>query len=111
MKQLIDEFLIKKSTDNNFPYIQKWISAREKKVIEYKKDVKVLILEPLISDFLEFQNGELNVIDFIENNINLEKKEIEKLPFNIFVELKDEILKFTLAKDEEENTDDNIKKN
>jgi len=111
MKQLVDEFLIKKSTDKNFPYIQKWISARDKKVIEYKENIKVLILEPLISDFLEFQNGELNIIDFIENNINLEKNEIEKLPFNVFVNLKDEILKFTLAKDEEENTDDNIKKN
>jgi len=112
MKRLIDEFLIKKSTDKNFPYIQKWISARKKDIVKFDGDVEVLVLEPIISDFLEFQNGEMDIVDFVESNTSLEKKEIEKLPFNVFVSLKDKIIDFTLAKDEEqEGKDENLKKN
>jgi len=112
MKKLVDEFLIKKSTDKNYQYIQKWISARKKNIVKFDGDVEVLVLEPIISDFLGFQNDEMDIVDFVESNTSLEKNEIEKLPFNVFVSLKDEILRFTLAKDEEqEEKDENLKKN
>jgi len=105
----INEYLIKMSEKENYQYISKWLAVREKEIIKFE-DEEVLILEPIVNDILRYESGELDVLDFVSNNINLELKEVENLPLHIFQDIRDKIISFTTSKDEnlEEET---IKKN
>jgi len=95
MKQLNDFY--KKFDKEDVKYIKKYMSLREREEIE--KDI--IILEPLMKDILDWQNGILTEMEFLSRCINVADIEIAMLPLSIYKKSIKTLFKFITDEEEE----------
>lgn len=99
----------KKFDKEDVKYIKKFLPLRKREEIEEN----IIILEPLIKDILDWQNGVLTEMDFLNRCINVEELEVAMLPLSIYKKSIKTLFNF-IADEEDKETEENkeeIKKN
>ena len=99
--------LLDKFNDTELENISLFLSLRKNKKIKIDDEKSIIVYEALVKHIVALENNNIDIPTLIYENTNLSKDEIDFLPFNLYLELRDNIINFD---NEKENTKENTTK-